>query len=77
MKRKKIINDIGTLTGLSIGLPIGAKIITKVGGDAAPITTISKRLPIAGKVMGAGFAVNLLKNLRASVSTKKRKNKII
>jgi len=68
-KTKEFVKDVGMLTGLSIGLPLGAKVATAAGGSAAPITTLSTALPIAGKALPIGYGLGILSGVSKDLET--------
>ena len=76
-RKKEIIKDAGALMGFTIAAPIAASVVTKAGGSAAPITTMTSYAPTMANILGAGMGISLLKDLEVSaqIPTKKVKRK--
>ncbi len=60
-KHKKNIMGLA-VSGVALG--VGSQAISKVGGNAAPIATLSSHMPLVGNVMGAGMAMDAMQGLR-------------
>jgi len=52
IKKKELVKDAGFFVGMGVGLPVSANVVSSVGGDATPITTVSGQMPmLAGLTM--------------------------
>jgi len=73
MKRKKIIKDVTGFTALSIGLGVGSSVVTRAGGSAAPLATISKYTPKVAGIYAMGLGIGAVRELEKPF--KKKKNR--
>ena len=70
-KLKKARKASVELIKTSTILGVGAGVVTQAGGDAAGVGKFASYMPTIGSVLGAGTALDLLKE----VKVKKRKKK--
>ena len=76
-QRKELVSDAKTFVGLGVGLPIGAGVVTSVGGSATSITTISGYMPMLAGVTMAKHGISALGGLAqtSEIGAKNRRKK--
>ena len=72
-----MIKPVMGLAGASIGIGLGSSVVEKAGGSAAPLATMGKHLPIAGKVVGGNIMINTLLNFREDINKKLKKKRLM
>ena len=72
MKYKKHRKDIGNLIGASVALPLGASIVTGVGGNAGALTKLGGALPVVGTIKGGEMMMDALGDLSKAAKKKRR-----
>lgn len=74
-KRKKYLGSVIDITKGGVALGVGAEVVGEVGGETGAFTKIGAFMPAMGTVIGAGFVVDALHELKGVSRIPKKKKR--